>query len=145
MKLDYSEKSPDTHKVTIASEKYSILQEIEQSINNIVDIEFDWEGKRFEKPSSETLSDAIDLMKSLLLQIYLNNDLWSKWFDPFIYSNEVGYICIGWHYEDKALHFRIKNNDMNYRKIWSSSGKTKSEKKQLNLQNCISLWKWLIE
>ncbi len=33
MKLDYSEKSPDTHKVTIASEKYSILQEINTFAN----------------------------------------------------------------------------------------------------------------
>ncbi len=117
------------------------LQEIEKSINDIVDIEFDWDGRGFEKPTELTLINAVKIVKELLKQVDSDDCLW---FSPFAYSNEDGYVCIGWHHEDKALHFRIKNNDMNYRKIWSSSDKTKSEKKQLNLQNCISLWKWLI-
>ena len=45
------------------------LQEIEKSINDIVEIEFDWDERRgFEKPTELTLTNAIKIVKELLPQ-----------------------------------------------------------------------------
>ena len=119
------------------------LQEIEKSINDIVDIEFDWDGRGFEKPSKLSLTNAIKIVKELLKQVDSDDCLW---FSPFAYSNEDGYVCIGWQNENRSLHFHTKNDDMDYRKIWGSvnSVKSGSEEGHLNPQNCLSLWKWLI-
>ncbi len=124
------------------------LQKIEKSINDIsindiVEIEFDWDGRGFEKPTKLTLTNAIKIVKELLKQVDSDDCLW---FSPFAYSNEDGYVCIGWQNENKALHFHTKNDDMDYRKIWCSANNVKSESEEghLNPQNCLSLWKWLI-
>ncbi len=119
------------------------LQEIEKSINDIVDIEFDWEGRGFEKPTKLTLTNAIKIVKELLKQVDSEDCLW---FSPFAYSNEDGYVCIGWQNQNQALHFHIKNENMDYRKIWRSANSVKSgsEEGYLNPQNCLLLWKWLI-
>ena len=140
-----SEKYSGTYNIIFTTESRidNTLQEIEKSINDIVDIEFDWDGRGFEKPSKLTLSNALNIMNQLLEKVDSNGYLW---FNPFIYSNEDGYVCIGWHNESQALHFHIKNDDMDYRKIWCSANNVKSGSKEgyLNSQNCISLWKWLI-
>ncbi len=119
------------------------LQEIEKSINDIVDIEFDWDGRGFEKPTELSLTNAVKIVKELLKQVDSDD---CPWFSPFAYSNEDGYVCIGWQDKGKALHFHIKNDDMDYRKIWNSANNVKSgsEKGYLNPQICLSLWEWLI-
>lgn len=118
------------------------LQKIEKSIIDIVEIEFDWDGRGFEKPTYLTLANAIKIVKELHKQVDAENCLW---FSPFAYSNEDGYVCIGWENENRALHFHTKNDDMDYRKIWRSpNNKSGFEKGHLNPQNCLSLWKWLI-
>ena len=145
MKLDYSEKYSDTYNINFTTESRidDTLQEIEKSINDIVDIEFDWEGRGFEKPTELTLSNAVKIVKELLKQVNSDGCLW---FSPYAYSNEDGYVCIGWHNEGQALHFHIKNNDMDYRKISNSANDVESgsEEGHLNPQDCLSLWKWLI-
>lgn len=145
MKLDYSQKYSDTYNINFTTENQidDTLQEIEKSINDIVDIEFDWDGRGFEKPTELTLTNAVKIVKELLKQVNSDGCLW---FSPYAYSNEDGYVCIGWHNEGQALHFHIKNDDMDYRKIPNSANDVESgsEEGHLNPQDCLSLWKWLI-
>ena len=140
-----SEKYSGPYNISFTTENRidSTLQEIKKSINDIVNIEFDWEGRGFEKPNELTLSNALNIMNQLLEKVDSNGYLW---FNPFIYSNEDGYICIGWHNKNQALHFHIKNDNMDYRRIWYSANNVKSgsEEGHLNPDNCLSLWKWLI-
>ena len=119
------------------------LDDTTSSFNDIVNIKFDWDGREFEKPNALTLSNALNIMNRLLEKVDSNGCLW---FNPFIYSNEDGYICIGWHNKNQALHFHIKNDNMDYRRIWRSSNNVESgsEEGPLNPRNCLSLWKWLI-
>ncbi len=141
-----SENDAGIYNITFTDESRidNTLREIEKSINDIVEIEFDWDGRGFERPTELTLTNAIKIVKELLKQVDSDN---YPWFSPFAYSDEDGYVCIGWQNENRALYFHTKNDNADYRKIWHSADNIKlgSEEGDLNPQNYLSLWKWLID
>jgi len=123
------------------------VEKVEKSINDIVDIDFDWVGRGFEKPTNLTLTNAIDIVKGLLGQVYSEHcDEHSMWFSPSAYSDESGYVYIGWQKKGGSLYFCVKDDEMEYSKssLSSDEGESGYESGQLNIENCLLLWKRFI-
>ena len=66
------------------------------------------------------------------------------WVEPFIYSDEDGCICTGWYNGNKSLYIHIGSNSLTYRKKLTSVDDMQSEEGNLDYENCILIWKWLI-
>ena len=127
---------------TIQNKLEDSISEIENSISDIVDI--DWENNSFEKPSNLTISNTKNIMKCIIEKAFHNNHDWIK---PSIYVEEDGYVCMGWYNKNLTLYFNIKNNIMNYRKLSPAENGygRKSESGLINISNCFSIWKWIID
>lgn len=127
---------------TIQNRIEDSISEIENSISDIVDI--DWENTSFEKPSNLTISNTRKIMKCIIEKAFHKNHEWMR---PSIYSEEDGYVCIGWYNKNLTLYFNIKNDIMNYRKLSPAENGygRKSESGIINISNCFSIWKWIVD
>lgn len=154
-KKEYSEANTatihpeDTRDLTLGNisgavvEKLSIprLEKIDRDLQLLSEINEDSDNQGFKAPSETTLTNAREIMKYLLERVDYEQCLW---IEPFTYSDEFSYVSIEWHKEDRALHFDIKENDMQYTKIWGRKDNMDSRTSNLSIHNCLSLWKWLI-
>lgn len=127
---------------TIQNRIEDSISEIENSISDIVDI--DWKNTSFEKPSNLTISNTRKIMKCIIEKAFHKNHEWMR---PSIYSEEDGYVCIGWYNKNLTLYFNIKNDIMNYRKLSPAENGygRKSESGKINISNCFSIWKWIVD
>ena len=99
------------------------------------------ESEDFKKPSDLSVKNSIDIMTRLIDAVIEAKCLWV---DPFVYGDEFGYVLISWRQENKALHFNVKDNDMECKKLTKIKNKIKREVTLLSSDNCLSSWKWLI-
>ena len=127
---------------TVQNKLEDSISEIENSISDIVEI--DWENTSFEKLSNLTISNTKKIMKCIIEKAFQKNHDWIK---PSIYGEEDGYVCIGWYNKNLTLYFNIKNDIMNYRKLSPAENGygRKSERGIINISNCFSIWKWIID
>ena len=133
--------------VTLTSEIYqfnNLIKDVKKSIDDIVNIDFDWEGRGLEKPNNITVSTSKEIIVHLLIDVFQKKHI-NNWTEPFVYSEEGGYICIGWYQKNKTLYFNIKDKIINYRKLFDSEdgNSRKSKHDILNKNNCFSIWKWM--
>ena len=119
----------------------SRLEKIYKDLRLLVESEYDWEGYGLEKPKLSTLLKAESFMSSFL---NILDEAGYVWVEPFIYSDEDGCICIGWYNGSKSLYIHIGSNSSTYRKKLTSVDDMQSEEGNLDDENCISVWKWLI-
>lgn len=145
MKLDYGTDESNLFNIEITTIQNKIedsISEIENSISDIVDI--DWENTSFEKPSILTISNTKKIMRCIIEKTFHKNHDWIR---PSIYSEEDGYVSVAWYNKNLTLYFNIKNDTMNYRKLSPSEygyGR-KSESGIINISNCFSIWKWIVD
>ena len=117
------------------------LEEISKELRSLVESEYDWEGYGLKKPKQSTLLKAESFISSFL---NLLDKASYVWVEPFIYSDEDGCICTGWYNGSKSLYIHIGSNSLTYRKKLTSVDDMQSEEGNLDGENCISIWKWLI-
>ena len=117
------------------------LEKIYKDLRSLVESEYDWEGYGLEKPKQSTLLKAESFMSSFL---NILDEASYVWVEPFIYSDEDGCICIGWYNGSKSLYIHIGSNSSTYRKKLTSVDDMQSEEGNLDDENCILIWKWLI-
>ena len=134
---------------TIISQADKVKSDIEIDINSILEVDFDWEDSGLEKPSHQSLCFACDIIKSLIDEIFSDEELATQWIDPLhIYSNEAAYICITWKCESRTLIFQIKHDVMKYRQaevnMDVSPKKINNKIGDLNTENSLAIWKWII-
>ena len=124
-------------------EKHSIsrLETIDKDLQLLSEINENSDNQGFEAPSEMTLTNARKIMKHLLERVDYEQ---CPWTNPFTYSDEFSYVSMEWHQENRALHFDIKEDDMQYTRIWGRKDNIESETSNLGTHNCLSLWKWLI-
>ena len=124
-------------------EKHSIsrLQTIDKHLQLLSEIKENSGDQGFKAPSETTLTNAREIMKHLLERLDYEQ---CPWPEPFTYSDEFSYVSMEWHQENRALHFDIKEDDMQYTRIWGRKDNIESETSNLSIHNCLSLWKWLI-
>ncbi len=119
----------------------SRLEKIYEDLRSLVESEYDWEGYGLKKPKQSTLLKAESFISTLL---NLLDEASYVWVEPFIYSDEDGCICTGWYNGSKSLYIHIGSNSLTYRKKLTSVDDMQSEEGNLDDENCISIWKWLI-
>ena len=124
-------------------EKHSIsrLQIIDKDLQLLSEIKDNSDNQGFKALSETTLNNAREIIKYLLERVDYEQ---CPWTEPFTYSDEFSYVSMEWHQENRALHFDIKENDMQYTRIWGRKDNMESETSNLSTHNCLSLWKWLI-
>ena len=127
----------------IEKEKHSVsrLETIDKDLQLLSEIKENSDNQGFKAPSETTLTNAREIMKHLLERVDYEQ---CPWTDPFTYSDEFSYVSMEWHQENRALHFDIKEDDMQYTMIWGRKDNIESETSNLSIHNCLSLWKWLI-
>ncbi len=123
------------------------LEKIHNDLRSLVESEYDWEGYGLKKPKRSTLLNAESFISSFVNSL---DEASFVWVEPFIYSDEDGCICIGWYNGNKSLYIHIGSNSITYRKKLTSVDDMQSEEGNLDDddddddENCISIWKWLI-
>ncbi len=125
----YKEIIPDTERRKI-SERFEVLAQRE---NN-------WDSYDSKKPTALILKRAQDIIENML-DIVSSESLW---FTPFISSDEDGYITAAWYNGERELHLEIDENEVEYTKVWGDNVDMKMEIDYLNSDNCLVLWKWLL-
>lgn len=117
------------------------LDRIYEDLKLLVESEYDWEGYGLEKPKHYTI-----LKTKAFISSFLNilDEAGCIWADPFIYSGEDGCVCLGWSNGSKSLYIHIHSDSLTYRKKLTSVNDMQSEEGNLDNENCISIWNWLI-
>lgn len=133
--------------ITITSEisrLNTLTKNIKTDIDDIINLDFDWESRGLEMPNNITISTSKKIMEHLITQVFKKEHL-DNWIQPFIYSEEDGYICIGWYHKNKTLYLNIKNKVIQYRKLYNSDNDNSRKSKQgiLDNHNCFSIWRWM--
>lgn len=119
------------------------IEKIESQLQLISALSDNWDGHGSKTPSDMTLVNVQEILEQLYNRVRYDDCLWIT---PFIYNDENQYISIEWRHNNRSLHFDVKDNSMEYTKIWkASNGNRESEDGYFNIQNCISLWNWLID
>ena len=135
---------------TLSDKSYDFMKNyIEKDINSILEVDFDWEDSGLEKPSHQSLYVACDIIKSLIDEVFSDEELATQWIDPLhIYSNEAAYICITWKCESRTLIFQIRHDVMKYRLAEVNTNvspkKIINKTGNLNAKNILAIWKWII-
>ncbi len=100
-----------------------------------------WDGYDSKKPTKTILVHAKLLLDGMLDSIISAG---YPWFNPFISSDEDGYITAAWHNGERELHIEIEENEAEYTKIWGSSQDMKMEIDLLESDKYLTLWEWLL-
>ena len=126
--LDRKIKNLSSSKLDVVNKKLNLLRQIE-------------EGREFDPPSDTAIENTRKILTVLIEEITFKEYLW---IDPIIYSDEFGVVSVEWRLKTKVLYFDIEENDIQYTKIWGPKENVRSETDDLSIDNCLSLWKWLI-
>lgn len=121
------------------SEKRKILERLAV----IAQREDNWDGYDSKKPTELTLNRAEHFIKELL-----NNDVISARFlqlEPFICSDEDGYITIECYKGKRSLCFDIQEDETKYTKIERTSANTITQTDSLNQDNYLPLLEWFLD
>ena len=126
----YKEIIPDTERRKI-SERFEVLAERE---NN-------WDGYDSKKPTELTLVHAKLLMKELLDVISVKY----PWINPFICSDEDGYITVEWYKGKRSLCFDIQEDEAQYTKLCGTGANMEIHTSSLKRDDYRKLWEWLLD
>ncbi len=118
-------------------------REILERFAMIAQREDNWDGYDSKKPTELTINRAERFIKELL-----NNQVISARFlqlDPFICSDEDGYITVECYKGKRSLCFDIQEDETKYTKIWRTGANTMTQTDSLNPDNYLPLWEWFFD
>ncbi len=143
----------DSHDISIDQDintsiklEFHQIVEMHRAIDSLSTVKENWDGEGSKKPTDKTLSTAKDFAKQFYNKI--NSSIYG-WIDPRIYNEQNGYVSIEWQNQDRQLYFDIKDNSLEYTKMWKTVDKKgdiwrDSETDFVYTDNYIHLWEWLI-
>ena len=134
-----TEVSPTTD-VVEATYKNIILGEMLERLDVIAQREDNWDGLGSLKPNKISLDRADCIMMKLLDSVISNR---YEWIDPYICSDEDGYITVEWYGDERELHLRIEEDEIEYTHLESVDTKMKAHVDTIGDDDCFALWKWL--
>lgn len=134
------EDSPTTH---VVEEIYKniILGEMFARLYTIAQREDNWDGLDSMKPNESSLDRAGRIMAKLLDSIFTNGE---EWIDPFISSDEDGYVTVEWQGDGRRLCLLIEEEEVEYTKLWRINTKRKVRTYSMRDDDCFEIWEWLI-
>ncbi len=105
--------------------------------------EDDWDGYDSKKPTEPTINRAKHFIEELLDNDFISARLLQL--EPFICSDEDGYITFECYNDKRSLCFDIQENETRYTKIWRTSDNTMTQTDSLNRENHLTLWEWFLD
>ena len=139
--LPFSEtKASPTTDVVDEIYKNIILGEIFTRLEVIAQREDDWDGLGSMKPNEISLDRAGHIMVKLFDSIISDED---EWIEPYICSDENGYITVEWYGNERELHLRIEEREVEYIEIEIDT-EMRAHVDTISGDDCFALWKWLI-
>ena len=121
--------------------KRLFMLKISDRIEFIAQRKDDWNERGSKAPNKVALERAKEILEELYDSVESKQLLW---LDPFISSDEDGWITIVWHGEKHTLHLNIEGNEIEYVKVWRDGVKTYLDVGDFNNVDYLTLWKWLI-
>ena len=122
--------------------KYPILlSEIKDRLNKISLRKENWDGLGSKKPEIRSLSRAHVLLEGFLKAVIDNGDIWRN---PFISSDEDGYVSMEWHKGTHELHIEVREEEEEFIKIWGTNIEHDMHIDLLDESSYVLLWDWLV-
>lgn len=118
-------------------------RKISKRLAVIAQREDNWDGYGSKKPNELTINSAEHFIKELLDIDVISARL--PQLDPFICSDEDGYITIECYNGKRSLCFNIQEDETKYTKIWKISANTMTQTDSLNQDNYLPLWEWFFD
>jgi hypothetical protein len=121
------------------------IQRVCNELKLMSEHKYDWSSDGIEDAENPSML-SFDNMRTILENIIkgLDGQPNNTWMPPFLTDDWDGTLSTEWYYEDRSLHFDIKDNCMTYTKI-GKSVRLEDEDGDLNTDNALLLWKWLID
>ncbi len=130
----------DFYKTIILSrQKRKILERL----SVIAQREDNWDGYDSKKPTELTIKRARHFIEELLENDVISARLLQL--EPFICSDEDGYITIECYKEKRSLCFDIQENETTYTKIEKASANTMTQTGPFNQDNYLPLLEWFLD
>ena len=132
---------PPTTDVVEATYKNIILGEMLERLDVIAQREDNWDGLGSLKPNKISLDRADCIMVKLLDSVISNR---YEWIDPYICSDEDGYVTVEWTGGKRQLYLRIEEGEVEYITLERINTKRKMGGDTIRGDDCFEIWKWLI-
>jgi len=123
--------------------QYSQKHKLLERLAVIAQREDDWDGYDSKKPNESTINRAKHFIEELLDNDFISARL--PQLEPFICSDEDGYITFECYNDKRSLCFDIQENETRYTKIWRTSDNTMTQTDSLKWENHLTLWKWFLD
>ena len=125
------------------TEKDSEKRKVLERLAVIAQREDNWDGYDSKKPTELTINRAEHFIKGLLDNEVISARLLRL--EPFICSDEDGYIIIECYKGKRSLCFDIQENATTYTKIEKTSANTMTQTASLNQDNYLPLLEWFLD
>ena len=135
-----TEVSPTTD-VVEATYKNIILGEMLERLDVIAQRADNWDGLGSLKPNKISLDRADCIMMKLLDSVISNG---VEWTEPYICSDEDGYVTVEWTGGKRQLYLRIEEDEVEYITLERINTKRKMGGDTIRGDDCFEIWKWLI-
>ena len=125
------------------TEQDSQKRKVLERLAVIAQREDNWDGYDSKKPTELTINRATHFIQELL-----DNDVISAkllQLEPFICSDEDGYITIECYKGKRSLCFDIQEDETTYTKIEKTSANTMTQTDSLNPDNYLPLLEWFLD
>jgi hypothetical protein len=123
-------------------DKDVIWTEILERFDVIAQREDNWDGLESLKPNEISLDKAKHIMEKLLDTVISKEYSWGE--SPYVCSDENGYITVEWYGNERELHLRIEEREVEYIEIESIDTEMRAHVDTISGDDCFALWKWLI-
>ena len=118
-----------------------ILGKFSERFDVVAQREDNWDGLGSLKPNKISLDRADCIMMKLLDSVISNR---YEWRDPYICSDEDGYITVEWTGGKRQLYLRIEEDEVEYITLERINTKRKMGGDTIRGDDCFEIWKWLI-
>ena len=125
------------------TERDSQKRKVLERLTVIAQREDNWDGYDSKKPTELTIKRAEHFIKGLLDNEVISARLLQL--EPFICSDEDGYITIECYKGKRSLCFDIQEDETNYTKIEKTSANTMTQTDSLNQDNYLPLLEWFLD
>ena len=125
----------------VRPDKNAIWDEILERFNEIAQREDNWDGLGSLKPNRISLDRTEHIMMKLLDSVISNG---VEWTEPYICSDEGGYVTVEWTGGKRQLSLRIEEDEVEYITLERINTKRKMGGDTIRGDDCFEIWKWLI-
>ena len=130
------------HRLDVIIQNSNTWREILDRFNTIGQRLDNWDEYGSKKPIEFALNRAKIVVKNFFDAV-VNAEY--TWFNPFISSDEYGYITVEWYRDERELHLLVKKDKTEYLQVWGIDIDAEMTDGIFSAENYLNLWKWLLD